>query len=217
MKKELTIKAIIFLFVIAMGIYCYKDMETRQPIVVSKNLNQVVVTIDDVDLTLRDMAFYIAYEEREVQDEAIVYNAKNPRRYWNMHTNGHFIRTLAKDAVIHMAVHDTLFYLLAMEEGLTLTEEEEAYLLNEIMDFCGDLSEGQYQRLGVTEEELADRMRKIALANKYQSIFAQMQDVPYRAYNYTGEAYEAFASEHEVKVNERVWDRVTVGKVTVNY
>ena len=31
------------------------------------------------------------------------------------------------------------------------------------------------------------------------------------------ENYEAFVSGHEVELNEAVWDRVTVGKVTVNY
>lgn len=217
MKKEIAVKAVLLLFVIAMGIYCYKDSESRQPIEVAKNLEKVVVTVDNESLTLRDMTFYIAYQEKEVQDEAILYNPKNPKRYWNTHTNGYFIRTLAKEAVINMVVHDTLFYRLAVENELTLTKEEEVYLTNEVSDFCGDLKEAQYERLGVTAEELADTMRKIALANKYQSILAQMEEVPYEAYNYTGENYEAFVSGHEVKVNEGVWDRVTVGKVTVNY
>lgn len=217
MKKEIGVKIVLLIFVIAMGIYCYKDRESRQPIEVSKNLKAIAVTVDGEALTLRDMAFYIAYQEKEVQDEAILYNPKNPRRYWNTHTNGHFIRVLAEEAVINMAVHDELFYRLAEENELTLTEEEEAYLANEVLDFCGDLKEAQYERLGVTPEELEASMRKIALANKYQSILAQMEEVPYEAYNYTGENYEAFVSGHEVELNEAVWDRVTVGKVTVNY
>ena len=217
MKKEIGVKIVLLIFVIAMGIYCYKDREARQPLEVSKNLKVVIVTVDGEALTLGDMAFYIAYQEKEVQDEAILYNPKNPRRYWNTHTNGRFIRTLAEEAVINMAVHDELFYRLAEENELTLTEEEEAYLANEVLDFCSDLKEAQYERLGVTPEELERSMRKIALANKYQSILTQMEEVPYESYDYTGEKYEAFVSGHEVKLNEAVWDRVTVGKVTVNF
>ncbi len=217
MKKEIAIKAVALLVVIALCIYCYKDRQARLPLEVSEHLEEVVVTVDEVDITLREMTFYIAYQEKEIQEEAVAYNEDNPKRYWNAHTNGSFVRTIAEEAAVNMAVHDEIFYQLAMAEGITLNEEEEAYLANEVYDFCSDLTEEQFQRLGVSEAEMEASMRKIALANKYQSIYAQIQEVDYSEYDYTSERYETFLAEHEVSVNEKLWDRVVLGKVTVNY
>ena len=38
----------------------------------------------------------------------------------------------------------------------------------------------------------------------------------YEAYNFNGEAYEALLSEHKYSVNEKVWDRVDFGSVTLD-
>lgn len=63
-------------------------------------------------------------------------------------------------------------------------------------------------------------MEKIALADKYQSIYAEMNQKEYEAYNFNGEAYEALLSEHEYSVNEKYgteWSlalsRLTIRKV----
>ena len=116
-----------------------------------------------------------------------------------------------------MAIHDEIFYRMALAEGLVLDEREEAYLFNEQQDFLMDLSAEQMARLGVTEEDLLGSMRKIALANKCQSILAQSNGIYYEDYNYTGAVYELILAEHKVKVDESVWDRIAVGNITVNY
>ena len=71
-------------------------------------------------------------------------------------------------------------------------------------------------KVGVSEEELDSEMEKIALADKYQSIYAEMNQKEYEAYNFNGEAYEALLSEHKYSVNEKVWDRVDFGSVTLD-
>lgn len=57
--------------------------------------------------------------------------------------------------------------------------------------------------MGISEEELDSEMEKIALADKYQSIYAEMNQKEYEAYNFNGEAYEALLSEHKYSVNEK--------------
>ena len=52
--------------------------------------------MDDVSLTLKDIAFYVAYEEKTVQEQAILYNPDNPRQYWNVYTDGQFVKLTAK-------------------------------------------------------------------------------------------------------------------------
>ena len=86
-----------------------------------------------------------------------------------LYINHTFLREQAKQTVVDMTIHDTLFYQMATAEKITLSEEEEQYLANDQQDFWSDLTEEQRARLGVDEETIDASMRKMALAQKYQS------------------------------------------------
>lgn len=217
MKRKWHITIILVVLVILTGMEAYRTYTNRQALVYAEALSETAVTVDEKELTLFDMAFYVAYQEKEVQKDAVIYNKEKPYRYWNAHTNGQFIRKVAEQAVVDMAVHDEIFYQMAALDGLELDEAEEAYLANEISDFCSDVSEEQLAQLGVTAEDIKAAMRKIALANKYQSILSQMEEVDYTEYNYTGDAYQKLLEKYEVIINENVWDRISIGNITVNY
>lgn len=217
MWKRLRVTLVLSILFVITGFTAYRERMKRIDLVFAEAHEEVAVTVDGRELTLQDMAVYIVYQEKEVQQQALVYDSDNPNKYWNAYTNKYFIRSVAEDAVVNMAVHDEIFYQIAVEEGISLNEEEEAYLANEIMDFFMDLSEEQLERLGVEKSVLESSMRKIALANKYQSILAEMNGAEYTDYDYTGASYEIFASGHKVEVNENVWDRISVGRITVNY
>ena len=217
MKGKWHVTIILVLLVIVTGIEARRSYENRQALVYSENLSEIAVMVDEKELTLFDMAFYVAYQEKEVQKDAVIYNKEKPYRYWNAHTNGQFVRRVAEQAVVDMAVHDEIFYQMAVLEGLELDTAEEAYLANEILDFCSDVTEEQLARLGVTAEDMKAAMRKIALANKYQSILSQIEGLDYTEYDYTGEEYQVLLEKYEVIVNEKVWSRISVGNITVNY
>lgn len=217
MKRKLRVTFVLLGLVIMLAIAVRQDRMRKQELIYAEALDMVAVTVDEVELTLRDIAVYIVYQEKTVQKDAVIYDYEKPHKYWNTYTNQYFVRSLAEKAVRNMAVHDEIFYRMALEEGLVLDEREEAYLLNEQQDFLMDLSEEQIGRLGVTEEDLLSSMRKIALANKYQSILAQSNGLYYEDYDYTGAVYELILEEHKVKVDESVWDRIAVGNITVNY
>lgn len=212
-RRFITILSVV---VLVLGALSVRNYENRKDLIFAEALDEVAVTIDGVELTLADMAFYVAYQEREVQKGAVIYNRERPLKYWNAHTNGVFVRSVAEEAVVDMAVHDEIFYRMALADELVLDEREELYLANEVYDFCSDLTEKQFKQLGVTAEELETCMRKIALANKYQSILTQIEDIDYTAYDYTKPAYEELLTLHEVVVNEDVWDRISVGNITIN-
>lgn len=217
MKRKLRVTVVLLGLVVMLAIAARQDQIKKQKLVYAKSLDMVAVTVDDVELTLRDMAVYVAYQEKTVQKDALIYNYEKPSKYWNTYTNQYFVRSLAEKAVRNMAIHDEIFYQMACKEELSLDEREEAYLFNEQQDFLMDLSNEQLARLGVTEEDLLAAMRKIALANKYQSILAQSNGLYYEDYNYTGAVYELILAEHKIKINESVWDRISVGNITVNY
>ena len=198
MEKRIRFTIILVLILIVVIAFSFQSKEKKEYLVYNEALDKTAVTVDDVSLTLKDIAFYVAYEEKTVQEQAILYNPDNPRQYWNVYTDGQFVKLTAKQAALDMAV----------------TEQE--YLENDESDFWSDLEDWQREQLGISEEELDSEMEKIALADKYQSIYAEMNQKEYEAYNFNGEAYEALLSEHKYSVNEKVWDRVDFGSVTLD-
>lgn len=217
MKQKFKFTIILLGIVAALGILSFREYQSRQDLVFANSLDEVVLTVDGQELTLRDMAFYIAYQEGKIEKEARIYNPEDTDEYWNLYTNSTFMREAGKQAVLDMAVHDEIFYQMAVEEGMQLSEKEEEYLANDRYDFWSDLEEEQRTELGVSEDELAESMRKIALAEKYQYLLAEMKQKNADDYAFWGQAYEKLLEEHEYTVEEKVWEKVPFGGVTVNH
>ena len=116
--------------------------------------------------------------------------------------------------MVDMTIHDTLFYQMATAEKITLSEEEEQYLANDQQDFWSDLTEEQRARLGVDEETIDASMRKMALAQKYQSILAEMEQVDYEDYSIGGTEYEKLLAQHTCELDETTWDRRAFGSIS---
>ena len=173
--------------------------------------------MDGEQVTLREMAFYIAYEEGNMEDAAIIYNPDNTDEYWQLYINHTFLREQAKQTVVDMTIHDTLFYQMATAEKITLSEEEEQYLANDQQDFWSDLTEEQRESLSVSEDTLDETMRKMALAQKYQSILAEMEQVDYEDYSIGGTEYEKLLAQHTCELDETTWERVPFGSITVDH
>lgn len=186
-------------------------------LVYSDSLDETAVIVDGTELTLRDLAFYILYEENLVEEEAFIYDPSDLSRYWKIHTNGTYIRLEAKEAAMNMAVHDQIFYELAQKEGVVLSEEEAAYAANTQADFWSDLKEGTLEKLGVSRQTLDESMGKIALAQKYQFLLAEINGVEASEYDVGGEKYQQLLKEHSYKIKADVWDRVHFGSITVDH
>ena len=209
--------AVIVTVIAALGVAVLLSHQNRQYLVYSENLDAVAVKVDVQELTLRDLAFYVLYEEQNVEEKALVYDAENTRAFWNVHTNQAFVQTDAKDAAMDMAVHDYLFYNAALENGLALNEEEKQALEQKRTDFWEDLYDVQKDNLPVDYEVINDSMRKIALAEKYQMLLATETGKTFAGYSYDGYDYEQWLKENDVKikVNKKVWDRINFGNVTL--
>lgn len=217
MKKKLCTAGILLASIIVLGFISFNEYESRRKLDFTETLDEVAVIVDGCELTMRDMAFYIAYKECEIEEMARVYEPEDTGEYWNIYTNYTFLREEGKKAAMDMAVHDEIFYRLAVEEGMELSAEEEEHLANDQYDFWSDLEEEQRDGLGVGEEVLAESMRKIALAEKYQALLAEIEQKDYEAYSYTGAEYEEMLQEHTYEIKDSVWDRIHFGGVTVNH
>lgn len=206
---------VLLVLVLILGVYSLKTGNSKTRLVVSESLEEQVAVVNGQILTIADLAFYIAFVEAQVEEDALIYNPGNTREYWKIHANGTFITTEARKTAMDMAVHDELFFQLSEEAGLELDGSEEEYLANTQYDFWSDLSEEQKEALGVGQELLDASMRKIALAEKYQWMLSEMEDEEFEAYSYQGEAYHKLLETYDYEVNEEIWSRIPFGRVTV--
>lgn len=191
---------------------------SREDIVYPEALDLVVATVGEETITLREFALYVAHQEMEVQKQADIYDPEDTRKYWNVHTNGVYISHAARNEAMSMAIHDELFYQIAMELQLTLTEEELQILQSDVDDFWYDLTDdGKEEKLGISKEDIYKAMEKIAYAQKAQFVCAGIDNVSYSDYDYYEEEFLDFLSDYEYKVNDKILNRLDFGDITLEH
>lgn len=216
-RKKYIVTVVLFILVIILGWRCYEKGEAKKPLNYPDCLDKKAVRVNDTELTLRDLAFYVAYEEGEVEKQAEVYDPDDPNSYWNVHTDGQFVKVAARNAAIQLAIHDEIFYQLAEADHTTLTEEEQESLDNSISDFWSDLTDREGDAgLGVTREDIAAAMKRAAIAQKYQYIYEELMGADHGDYDCYGDAYEALRDKQKCTIYKNVWSRVNFGRVTVH-
>ena len=208
---------ILLILVCVMAFYSRELGQQRDAIVYPDSLELVAAEINGEELTLRELAVYVAYEEMQVEEQAVLYDSEDPGHYWNIRTQEGFTRVNARKAVMQMALHDELFYQLAQGE-IELDEEEEKNLEYVEQDFWEDLTEREGDlRLGVTREDIRETLRRMAYAQKYQTIYAAMHNKESGEYDYTEETYQKLLEKQDYTIHKKVWDRVSIGSVTLEY
>ena len=216
--KKYKITFFLLILVIVTGVIAVDTRKSREDIVYPESLDMVLATVEGEEIDLRDFAIYVAHQETSVQKQAVIYDAKNTRAYWNMHTDGVFISHAARSEAMSMAIHDELFYQLYGELELTFTDEELQILNNDVEDFWSDLTdEGKEQRLGISKEDIYQSMYKIACAQKAQFIYAQMNGVKYEDYDFYKEEFLKFLDNYQYQVNDRVLNRLDFGDITLTH
>lgn len=187
----------------------------QRTVIWNENLDENVLELDGEAHTLRELAFYVAYEEQLIAEQALVYDAKKPKAYWNIHMNGHFVRVRARQEAMNHAVHDLIFIGMANELGMELSEEEQVYALTKADDYWMDLGESGQQRLGVSLEEFEACVQKMALAQKYQELHAAMAGLETSDFNLGESAYDKLRESHSIKVRDQIWNGINIGHITL--
>lgn len=185
-------------------------------VVYGENLDEVIATVDETPITLRDFGIYAVHEENLVQEQARVYD-DDTKKYWSAHTNGGFLKLTARDAAIDLLIHDVIFYGMAKEAGISLNQEEKEYLANEQADFWSDLEEEQRKKLAMSKEEVEDAFLKMALAQKMQQQYALEQGKDSSEYEAAGEAYQEMLADYEIEKNEEFIDRIDFGNIVLEH
>lgn len=219
MRINKLVKPIVLILCVAVMVYALLTMgNNRAKLNYQEHLEDTAVTVDSEEITFQDLAFYILYEEGKIEEQARIYNPDYTKDYWNLHTNDTFIQLEAKEVVLGMAVHDHLFYQMAVEEGMdTLTEEEEQELEYRMIDFWEDLLDIQWEKLPCSEETINEQIRLAAIAEKYQNYLAEELGPSQAAYKYDGYYYQQIMEQHQVETNDKLWDRLVLGDITLSH
>ena len=214
-KRSWIFTIILLLIIVGISIGSSWQTKQRQQLVYTESLDKVAASVNGTKLTLREIAFYVAYEEAEVEKQAFAYDAEHPKKYWGIRLNKTYVYAAARNAVIQMAIHDEVFYEMAMQEEIELTDDETQTLKARTNEFWQDLVEDGL--LGVQEADIAETMRRIAYAEKYQSIYAQMEGASYEDYDFSGDAYSKLLEKQDYSINKNVVKRLGVGSITLQY
>lgn len=185
---------------------------------VKEHLDDVVLTINDTDFTLRDIGYYIINGESAVEAQALIYSPDNPEEYWNKHTNGIFIKVQAKQAAIDSFTRDALLAMAAQEQNISLTAEEEEQCKEAVQSALEQLNSYQKTETGIDETTLGEAMEKAFLGGKYVEYRLEndgTDDYTADDWNVEGICYEGLTSQYKIKVNNKVWDQVDFGNVTI--
>lgn len=216
-KRYLVTLALAVLVLVLFG-YSYWTGRGKAGLIYADSLEMTAVEVNGIELTLREVAFYVAYEEDQVEQQALAYDAEDTGKYWNIHTDEAFIRTAARNAAIQMAIHDELFYQMAVAEQIELSEEEETALKSHVDDFWSDLVDDQKDiKLGIEREDIEKAMQKAAYAEKMQRIYAELHNRDYEDYDFSTDTYAELLDEQDYTINKDVWSRIDFGNITLEH
>lgn len=68
MEKRIRFTIILVLILIVVIAFSFQSKEKKEYLVYNEALDKIAVTVDDVSLTLKDIAFYVAYEEKQFRN-----------------------------------------------------------------------------------------------------------------------------------------------------
>ena len=74
MRPKHLVSIVLIAVVLVMLMRNNNSMTNARPLVYRESLDEVAAQINGETLTLRDMAFYVGYEEYQIQQEALVYD-----------------------------------------------------------------------------------------------------------------------------------------------
>ncbi len=193
-----------------------------------EHLDDVVVTVNDRKLTLRQLSYYVYDVEVEIDKQARIYNPEDPLDYWNTYFNsgveGGYISEMARDAVLESCVCDMIYEDMAVQSGCELSDEEIEEVKKKAQVQFAKLSDAQKQKTGLTQELVTEVLVRKALVVKFASEY--FEDVDFTGYSgyreqlvsYDGEYYKKeILPQYEVEYNRAIVKELSLGRITTDY
>jgi len=81
---------ILVVIAVFLVVYTREQRQVRNPVVYDESLELVAAEVNGTQMTLRDVAFYVAYEEAEVEEKAVIYDREHPEKILECTGRGRF-------------------------------------------------------------------------------------------------------------------------------
>ncbi len=225
-KGVIIILTIVVLLMAALGFEAWLDYKNK--FVYEEHLDDIVLTVDEKDITLRELGYYVYTVEMQIDKQARIYNPEDPLDYWNTRFNngveGTYISEMARDAVFGTCVCDLIYEQMALDAGYELTQEEKASVSAEAENLYVRMTEQQKKITGLTLELAVEAGMRKALVLKFASEYFNGVDFTgYSGYreelvSYSGAYYkEEILSKHKVIYEMDIYEEMKLGRITTGY
>ena len=93
-----------------------KDRFGKKPFSYPDSLGKTVIRVDDDEVTLKEISYYILVAETNVNAAAQEYNSNNMEAYWNMNLHPKYVRSHIRELIIDACTRDNVYYQERSEE-----------------------------------------------------------------------------------------------------
>ena len=225
-KKRYNLIAIIISLICILLLVCYtfymKWQKEKNIFVYEEHLNDIVVTVGEQPVTLREFGYYIAKMEKDVQEKALIYNPKDPMEYWNVHfsagLDSGYMFEYAWNYALTDCICDLIFFQKAQEEEYRLSENGYNQAKIQAEELYTRFSTEQIEKTGLTIDLLIMIEERRLLVQSYTNSFMEENELSGYVDNImeciSGNSNMVMASE--VICNEDMKNNKRMGTITVN-
>lgn len=144
--------------------------------------DDVALTVDNEDLTMEEMLYYIYSYESQIDYMDQMYQYYFNTGYWDMEVEeGKTIRQDAKDQAMDTAIRYEVLYREAMKKDYSLTDDEIKTIKENSASVIEQMSEEQLALTGFTEEAITTIQQKWAITDKYYQDLIDSFDIDDKA------------------------------------
>ena len=225
-KKRYNQIAIIISFIVLSLLVCYtfysKWQKEKNIFIYEEHLEDIVVTVGDQAVALREFGYYIAKMEKEVQEKALIYNPKDPMEYWNVHfsagLDSGYMFEYAWNYALADCICDLIFSQKAQEEEYRLSENGYKQAKIQAEELYTMFSTEQIEKTGLTIDLLIMIEERRLLVQSYTNSFMEENELSGYVDNImeciSGNSNMVMASE--VICNEDIKNNIRMETITVN-
>lgn len=219
-KQDIIIIICVLILVLSVcAIFCIYYGNKNKEFVYNEHLKEVVLKVSGdegaEEITFQELAYYIINVEGDIDDMAHQYNSDNLNAYWNVKLGKglYTTRKYAKDLVIDKCVMDNIYYMEAIKNGITLTEDERELAGEDARLILKNLTSRQMDVADFDYESLYNLMVKLYTTSKYVNTLTK-DGYTMKELEIKGSYYEAIKKDYSYKLNE-LWEQVKLGNLTV--
>lgn len=220
-KQDIIIVICVITIVLSLCAFlCIYYSNKKNDFVFNEHLNDIALEVSDgenvMEISFQEIAYYIINVEGDIDDMAHQYNSDNLNAYWNVKLGKgvYTTRQYAKDLVIDKCVMDNVYYIEAVKNGITLTEEEEKLAGEDARLILKNLTSRQMDVSDYAYEDLYKIMEKLYITSKYVNSLLK-DGYTMKELELKGSYYEELKKSYSYKVDE-LWEQVKLGNLTVN-